>query len=81
MSELQKPVEEIQAAAPETPAKNVDNIATETPAADAPEVRADASPVPAAEANVMTKEDQKVTKEANLTSEGVLGYKGPGLVK
>lgn len=95
MSEAQKPVEEVptQAPATETPAENNTNAATETPAAEAPkenpaENNTEATPAPATEtANnnetpaEQPKEDQKESKEVTPATEGVLGYKAPGLVK
>lgn len=94
MSEAQKPVEEVQNQAPatETPAENNTAAADtnkETPAEapkDTPAESTDANPAPAAESNEtpaadQPKEDQKESKEVTPASEGVLGYKAPGLVK
>ncbi|GKZ37733.1 hypothetical protein AbraIFM66950_009416 [Aspergillus brasiliensis] len=96
MSDVQKPVEETPAAAPavapatEAPAAT-ETPATETPAAEAPqetpaETTEAAAPAAAEEskaAETPAEEPKEETKQEEVTpaSEGVLGYKAPGLVK
>ncbi|KAL4896709.1 Pleckstrin homology domain-containing protein [Aspergillus ambiguus] len=84
MSDTQKPVEETPAAAPATEAP----AAAEAPAAEAPkETPAAAESTEAAPAAEEPKEEQpketkeEPKKEVTPASEGVLGYKAPGLVK
>lgn len=82
MSEAQKPVEEIPvvapaveatplAAEPQAPVTEVP-AATEAPVVDAPQE-------PAAPVEETAKEEPKV--EVTPATDGVLGYKAPGLVK
>ncbi|KAJ9228881.1 hypothetical protein DTO169E5_9035 [Paecilomyces variotii] len=82
MSDTQKPVEETPAAAPatETPAEAP---ATETPAAEAPqETPAEATEAaPAAESTEEAPKEEEAKKEVTPATDGVLGYKAPGLVK
>jgi hypothetical protein len=86
MSDTQKPVEETPVAAPVTDAP----AATETPATEAPkETPAAAESSEAAPATEETKKEEEQPKEeakeepkeVTPASEGVLGYKAPGLVK
>ncbi|PWY76846.1 hypothetical protein BO83DRAFT_240804 [Aspergillus eucalypticola CBS 122712] len=96
MSDVQKPVEETPAAAPavapatEAPAAT-ETPATETPAAEEPketpaETTEAAAPAAAEESKTeetpaeQPKEEPK-QEEVTPASEGVLGYKAPGLVK
>ncbi|EEQ88117.1 hypothetical protein RJZ56_005244 [Blastomyces dermatitidis] len=81
MSEVQKPVEEVPAATPATePSKDAPAAsAAETPA----ETAAPATNEPAANAPSSAEEPTKEEPNAEIkpASEGVLGYKAPGLVK
>lgn len=86
MSEVQKPVEETPVAVPtaepvEAPAAT-EAAATEAPAAEAPKEtpveNGEATPA-AAETTEATAEQPK--EEITPATEGVLGHKGPGLVK
>ncbi|GIK03123.1 hypothetical protein Aspvir_007192 [Aspergillus viridinutans] len=91
MSEVQKPVEETPVAVPaaepvaEAPAA-VEAAATEAPAAEAPKEtpveNAEATPA-AAETTEAPAEQPKEEAKEEITpaTEGVLGHKGPGLVK
>ncbi|KAL1857345.1 hypothetical protein Plec18170_003467 [Paecilomyces lecythidis] len=87
MSDTQKPVEETPAAAPatETPAEAP---ATETPAAEAPKdtpaESTEAAPATEGAAEETAKEEpakEEAKKEVTPATDGVLGYKAPGLVK
>ncbi|GAQ08369.1 hypothetical protein ALT_5690 [Aspergillus lentulus] len=91
MSEVQKPVEEtpvvVPAAEPvvEAPAAT-EAAATETPAAEAPKetpVENGEATTAAAETTEATAEQPKEEAKEEITpaTEGVLGHKGPGLVK
>ncbi|KMK62514.1 conserved lysine-rich protein [Aspergillus fumigatus Z5] len=90
MSEVQKPVEEAPVAVPttepvEAPAAT-EAAATEAPAAEAPKEtpveNGEATPA-AAETTEATAEQPKEEAKEEITpaTEGVLGHKGPGLVK
>ncbi|KAH2762336.1 hypothetical protein KXW10_009805 [Aspergillus fumigatus] len=90
MSEVQKPVEETPVAVPtaepvEAPAAT-EAAATEAPAAEAPKEtpveNGEATPA-AAETTEATAEQPKEEAKEEITpaTEGVLGHKGPGLVK
>lgn len=92
MSDAQKPVEETPAAAPaETPA--AEPAAADAPAAEAPKETPAETSEPAAEsaaapaetteaaAEPAKEEAAKENKEVTPATDGVLGYKAPGLVK
>ncbi|RHZ74685.1 hypothetical protein CDV55_108431 [Aspergillus turcosus] len=94
MSEVQKPVEETPVAVPavepvaEAPAA-VETAATEAPAAEAPketpvengEAAAAAAPAAAETTEAPAEQPKEEAKEITPATEGVLGHKGPGLVK
>ncbi|KAI9932903.1 hypothetical protein ASPWEDRAFT_22657 [Aspergillus wentii DTO 134E9] len=93
MSDVQKPVEETPAATPAAAPAAETPAATETPATEAPaaettqETPAETTEAAPAAENTEApaeepKEDKKEeAKEVTPATEGVLGYKGPGLVK
>ncbi|KAF7131243.1 hypothetical protein CNMCM5793_004293 [Aspergillus hiratsukae] len=92
MSEVQKPVEEtpvvVSAVEPvvEAPAA-VETAATEAPAAEAPKEtpvengEAAAAPAAAEPTEAPAEQPKEEAKEITPATEGVLGHKGPGLVK
>ncbi|RDW94113.1 uncharacterized protein DSM5745_01435 [Aspergillus mulundensis] len=93
MSDAQKPVEETPVVAPVAPVTETPVVpaeaatATETPAVEAPKETAAEASEPAAEAAPAAAEESKAeapaeeAKEVIPASEGILGYKAPGLVK
>ncbi|PGH32684.1 hypothetical protein GX50_04531 [[Emmonsia] crescens] len=84
MSEVQKPVEETPAAVPAIePAMDTPAADTAPAAETAAETPATATSEPAADASAAGEESAKEEPKAEIipASEGVLGYKAPGLVK
>ncbi|OJJ49350.1 hypothetical protein ASPZODRAFT_129788 [Penicilliopsis zonata CBS 506.65] len=92
MSDVQKPVEETPVAAPavETPvesapaAEPATEAPVETPAETTAEAPAEVTETPAEAPKEESKEEAKKeeeAKEVTPATDGVLGYKGPGLVK
>ncbi|OAX79490.1 hypothetical protein ACJ72_06191 [Emergomyces africanus] len=84
MSEAQKPVEETPAALPAAEPSKDTPAADAAPAAETPaEIAAPATTEPAADAAAAAEEPAKEEPKAEIkpASEGVLGYKAPGLVK
>ncbi|KAK2809954.1 hypothetical protein FQN50_003368 [Emmonsiellopsis sp. PD_5] len=80
MSEVQKPVEETPAAAPAAEPAVTETPAA-VPAAETPAEPAAASTEPAAETPAAEPAKEEAKTEVTPASEGVLGYKAPGLVK
>ncbi|KAK2730948.1 hypothetical protein FQN55_005270 [Onygenales sp. PD_40] len=80
MSEVQKPVEETPAAAPAAEPAVTETPAA-APAAETPAEPAAASTEPAAETPAAEPAKEEAKTEVTPASEGVLGYKAPGLVK
>ncbi|PYI12410.1 hypothetical protein BO78DRAFT_3309 [Aspergillus sclerotiicarbonarius CBS 121057] len=90
MSEAQQPIEETPAATPavapttEAPAAT-ETPATETAAAEAPQETpaetTEAAPAAAEEPKADAPKEEPKQEEVTPASEGVLGYKAPGLVK
>ncbi|KAF9895442.1 hypothetical protein FE257_000348 [Aspergillus nanangensis] len=89
MSDAQKPVEETPVAAPADTTPAVDAAAPEVPAKDTPveapkETTAESSeaaPTEEAKKDETEQPKEEAKEEVKPASEGVLGYKAPGLVK
>ena len=82
MSEVQKPVEEpVVAPTTETPA--VETVAESKPVEETAAPAETTTETPAAETAPATTEEAAapVKEEAKPIEEGILGYKGPGLIK
>ena len=81
MSEAQKPVEE-PVAAPTTETPAVEPVTESKPVEETPAPATEtATETPAETAPATTEEAAPVKEEPKPIEEGILGYKGPGLIK